>query len=455
MADNATTQSGTPATLPAGFQIATDDVAGVHFQKLKIDVGGDGVSLPLSNANPMPVSIQNASLEIANDAGNPVPTVGPVTNAELRATALPVSIQNASLEIANDAGNPVPTVGPVTNAELRATALPVSIQNASLEIANDAGNPVPVNVAGVTVGEKLAASSLPVVLATENSTDLLVTGPAGQLALNALIIPATDVSKYRSVGVQIVSTVTSGSIVFEISSDGGTTYTTLMVQDASTANAALSFISVTATNRTFLAALPGALFRVRISAVLAGGVVQASAVFSQMPLVTSSQSVVVANTSFGAVGTIAQGGAAGNVLAVASESRITARTATGDAQLSRPIVDKLGRVIVADGQIRELTDTNTLTVTTVTETTLIAAIAAVTNDIRELVFANTSATAVRLDLRDSTAGTVRLSVILEPGKTLFLEFTRLKQTAVNTSWTVQLSAAVTDVRITAISERVS
>ncbi len=40
MADN--------ATLPAtGLDVATDDVGGVHYQKLKLDAGGDGVSVPV------------------------------------------------------------------------------------------------------------------------------------------------------------------------------------------------------------------------------------------------------------------------------------------------------------------------------------------------------------------------------------------------------------------------
>lgn len=46
MADNLTTQSTTPATVPSASVIATDDVTGVHFQKVKLDVGGDGVSVP-------------------------------------------------------------------------------------------------------------------------------------------------------------------------------------------------------------------------------------------------------------------------------------------------------------------------------------------------------------------------------------------------------------------------
>ena len=57
MADNITFQT-TVATPPSGQVVATDDVAGVHFQKVKIDVGGDGASTILSTSNPLPVAQQ-------------------------------------------------------------------------------------------------------------------------------------------------------------------------------------------------------------------------------------------------------------------------------------------------------------------------------------------------------------------------------------------------------------
>jgi hypothetical protein len=138
------------------------------------------------------------------------------------------------------------------------------------------------------------------------------------------------------------------------------------------------------------------------------------------------------------------------------EIRTTQRTATTDAQTSRPIVDKLGRTVVKNGHIRELQDTNAMvTLTTTAETTIIAAVAAVFNDVTNLIIANTSATSVRVDIRDVTGGTVRLSVMVPATGTIYVPIVSsvLKQTTVNTAWTAQLSAAVTDVRITVLSER--
>ncbi len=64
MSDNVVLNPGT-----GGDTVATDDVGGTHFQRIKLDVGGDGVSSPVTTGNPLPVA-------------------GPLTDAELRATPL-------------------------------------------------------------------------------------------------------------------------------------------------------------------------------------------------------------------------------------------------------------------------------------------------------------------------------------------------------------------------------
>ena len=46
MADN-TPQNGTA-------EIATDEIAGAHFQRVKLDRGAEGVSSPVNASNPLP-----------------------------------------------------------------------------------------------------------------------------------------------------------------------------------------------------------------------------------------------------------------------------------------------------------------------------------------------------------------------------------------------------------------
>jgi hypothetical protein len=78
MADNVELNPGV-----GGAVAATDDVGGVHFQRIKIDVGADGVSTPVVGA--LPVS-------------------GPLTDAELRATPVPISAGTALTTTPEGAG---------------------------------------------------------------------------------------------------------------------------------------------------------------------------------------------------------------------------------------------------------------------------------------------------------------------------------------------------------------
>lgn len=93
----------TPGT---GAIVAADNIAGVLHQRVKLGVGGDGVAVDVSTANPLPIT-----------APGGIAVTGALTDAELRASAVPVS-------------------GPLTDAELRAAA--VSVSAASLPLPSGA-----------------------------------------------------------------------------------------------------------------------------------------------------------------------------------------------------------------------------------------------------------------------------------------------------------------------------
>ena len=89
--------------------------------------------------------------------------------------------------------------------------------------------------------------------------------------------------------------------------------------------------------------------------------------------------------------------------------------------------------------------------TTTTETTIIPASgAAIFNDIGWLLIANTSATGVSVDIRSATGGAVRATIAVPASTIQFMQFNAVPfiQSSPNNNWTAQLSAAVTDVRIT-------
>lgn len=89
---------------------------------------------------------------------------------------------------------------------------------------------------------------------------------------------------------------------------------------------------------------------------------------------------------------------------------------------------------------------------TTTETEIIPVGAVAYNDIRSLTISNTSAAPVSVDFRDSLAGAVRFSARIPANDTRQFAFDSavLKQVVASSAWTAQLSAATTDVRITAI-----
>jgi hypothetical protein len=82
-----------------------DVVSTEHVQFVKLDVGATGAASPVTSSNPLPVSGPLTDAQIRATA---LPVSGPLTDAQIRATALPVS-------------------GPLTDTQIRATALPVSI----------------------------------------------------------------------------------------------------------------------------------------------------------------------------------------------------------------------------------------------------------------------------------------------------------------------------------------
>lgn len=124
-------------------------------------------------------------------------------------------------------------------------------------------------------------------------------------------------------------------------------------------------------------------------------------------------------------------------------------TAVTDGQLVSSMSDKFGRGIYIPQAPRDLITDVTVTITASTaETTILAAVASTFLDLTAVMVSNTSATAARVDFRDTTAGTIRFSLYVPAGdvRGMVLQVPR-PQAAVNTNWTAQSSASVTDLRV--------
>lgn len=149
---------------------------------------------------------------------------------------------------------------------------------------------------------------------------------------------------------------------------------------------------------------------------------------------------VQVTTSATCVGDIASGSTnVTNPLQVGGRSATQLPTAVGDAQRVAGMFDKYGRQPVLPFGLREQVNPITqITLSSTAETTLIAAVGGVFNDITTITIANTSTTATQVDFRDSTAGTVRWTAYV-PGTDMrgIVFSVPLPQASTSSNWTAK------------------
>ena len=119
----------------SAVNVATNEIGGVHYPVYKISYGIDGVQVPVSDTNKLPV-------------------IGPLTDTELRASAIPVTGPLTDTELR---ASSVAVTGPLTDAELRASAVPVSGPITDTEL-----RATPVNVLGPLTDTELRATAVDV-----------------------------------------------------------------------------------------------------------------------------------------------------------------------------------------------------------------------------------------------------------------------------------------------------
>ncbi len=179
---------------------------------------------------------------------------------------------------------------------------------------------------------------------------------------------------------------------------------------------------------------------------------------TQRVVLASDQPVIPISDNGGTITTDTSGNVAhdasdaGNPVKVGGQARTTLPTAVADADRVNAIFDKIGRQVVTKCP-RELRVKNNITLTGTSETTLLATGGAgVFRDIYFLSMSNTSATNVRVDIRDATAGSVWQSFLLpgDGGGVVLQPAEFIPQATANNNWTAQLSGAVTDVRLSVV-----
>ncbi len=276
-----------------------------------------------------------------------------------------------------------------------------------------------------------------------NSHTELMQGSASALKNNILTADESPIlmDLFDSVVVQLSGTFV-GTVIFECSNDGISWNACALIPVAGGAAAT----SATAAGHWY-GTVPTVYFRIRVSAYTSG-TRTATVLLTTQPIVgllNSISATISGNVAHDAVDS-------GNPVKIGGHARAADLVAVGNADRVDARFDLLGKQVIVALGVRAQMVQSALTLTTTTETTLFAAAGAgVYVDPSWIMFTNTSGSAVMVDIRPATAGTVLLSVIVPAGQTLFVDFSDVPmlQPVANGNWTAQLSAAITDLRILA------
>jgi hypothetical protein len=144
---------------------------------------------------------------------------------------------------------------------------------------------------------------------------------------------------------------------------------------------------------------------------------------------------------------------AGNPVKIGGVGKTANPTAVTDGQRVNGLFDKLGKQIVV-GAIRDLKGVQQTQISSSTaETTIVTQVASTFLDLYGLSIANTSATATKVTIKDSTSGTTRAVVQVPAGETrgfMLPVDSAIPQATVNTNWTATCGTSVAAIEITAL-----
>jgi hypothetical protein len=215
MADNIQVTQGTGTTM------ATDDVAGVQYPRVKISHGADGSAVDASSTNPLPVAGPLTDTQLRASA---VPVLGtvtadtglaqPLTDAQLRASTVPISgtitANTGLVQPLTDAelrATAVTVTGPLTDAQLTAAALATEATAQSisdrLPSVFQTPNLLAVDSLGTPQASRVQATTATAANITLTSTCRRVSMFATQGAWYSISGTATDTSHYVGAGERI------------------------------------------------------------------------------------------------------------------------------------------------------------------------------------------------------------------------------------------------------------
>jgi hypothetical protein len=322
-------------------------------------------------------------------------------------------------------------------------------------------------------GNNAADRAVPVsVENTTTATPNTITAITGSITTASTVVTSTSTSSLGGYAeVSIHGTYAGVSFGITISDDGGTTFYNTPVYDAT----AMQWLSPGATitpgtnaSKQYWVPVPPVSCEVKLltSAWTSGtGSIRILTGFlANSPGSAMAQLMDAAGNARGAnvnasnqLNVVGPSTSAINAAPPASATQVggVAATALPTAytvpDLTPHMTDKFGRLVTISQGMRDIVSPMTqLTLnSTTTETTLVSAVASTFIDLLSLVVINTSTTATQVDFRDSTGGTVRLSLYIPAGETRGIALnTPMPQNAVNNAWTAKCGVAVSSIIIT-------
>lgn len=365
MVDNVAVTPGTGAT------IATDDVAGVQFQKVKVDLGGDGASSPLvrgqqSAANSLPVTLPS-------DQG-----------------ALAVTDNGASLTVDNATLESVVKAEDAAHVTGDAGIMVLAVRNdGGSVLAGADGDYVPLTTNN--------AGALRTVVAGFAAHDAAAAGNPLPIAGFATAAAPADVSAdgdavrawFLRNGSQAVTLTAAGALLGGDAGNGLDVDVTRLPSLPAGANSIGTL---------------GANSGVDIGDVTINNAAGASAVNIQ----DGGNSITVDGTVTAAGAAAHDAAVSGNPVLAGLEARTSDGTAVANGDVVRAIADTLGKAVVLQGAVHDLRVSGTANYTGTTASDLVAAPGAgVRIAVTSVLVTNSHAsTGTKVEIRDGTTAKI-------------------------------------------------
>ena len=225
-------------TAGSGTSVATDDIGGVQYQRVKIAQGADGTGVDVSPAAPLNVTVASATLGTVTISGSvnvATATLGTVT-VSLSSTAVTVSNSPLNVNVATATLGTVTISGNVNVATATLGTVTVSLSSTKVTIDN---TPINVNVATATLGTVTVSLSSTAVTVSNSPLNVNVaTATLGTVTISGSVTNSVST-------IPIVGRTLTGST-------GSLTATTGTVTAAPTNRAKVYGFSLTTTSSTEL-----------------------------------------------------------------------------------------------------------------------------------------------------------------------------------------------------------